>query len=168
MNLLENARPSQMRHQNTIFKGISLLAGQTPFHRGRKAPLQLLREQRPREGPAVQPPLGKPDCNCDPLAGLILLCCRGRGGFCRKNIFVKNKFEFLTLFGDTFPKKAQLERVFYNTTPLLDQTSARTRRSKTCPKYPTTRVHRCASSGKHAGNEGQIHTHAPVPTMPRK
>ena len=40
---------------------------------------------------------------------------------------------------------------FSTTTPLLDQRDARRRRSKTCQKDPGTRVHRCASSGKHAG-----------------
>ena len=79
---------------------------------------------------------------------------------------VKNKFEFLTLFWDT-PKMAQSQG-FSTTTPLLDQKKARTRRSKTCQKYPRTHVHRCASSGKDAGSEGRIHTHAPVPRMRRK
>ena len=79
---------------------------------------------------------------------------------------VKNKSEFLTIFWDT-PKMAQSQG-FSTTTPLLDQKKDRTRRSKTCPKYPKTHVHRCASSGKDSGTEGRIHTHAPVPRMWRQ
>ena len=79
---------------------------------------------------------------------------------------VKNKFEFLTFF-ETRQKGRNVNGCLPQP-PLLDQSNARTRRSKTCQKYARTRVHRCASSGKHAGSEGWIHTHAPVPTMPRK
>ena len=63
---------------------------------------------------------------------------------------------------------AQSQRFSTTTTPLLDQKKARTRRSKTCQKHPKTHVHRCASSGKDAGTEGRIHTHAPVPRMRRQ
>ena len=79
---------------------------------------------------------------------------------------VKNKFEFLTLFWDT-PKMAQSQG-FSITTPLLDQKKERTRRSKTCQKCPRIHVHRYASSGKDAGSEGRIRTHAPVPRMRQK
>ena len=79
---------------------------------------------------------------------------------------VKKKFEFLTFFETRL--KGRNVNDFLPQPPLLDQSNARTRRSKTCQKYARTRVHRRASSGKHAGSEGWIHTHAPVPTMPRK
>ena len=69
-------------------------------------------------------------------------------------------------FWDT-PKMTQSQGLS-TTTPLLDQKKARKRRSKTCQIYPRAQVHRCASSGKDAGNEGRIHTHAPVPRMRQK
>ena len=79
---------------------------------------------------------------------------------------VKNKFEFLTFFETR--QKGRNVNGFLPQPLLLDQSNARTRRSKTCQKYARTRVHRCASSGKYAGSEGWIHTYAPMPTMPRK
>ena len=88
-----------------------------------------------------------------------------RGGVCKSTAWKTNLnfWHFLR-----HAKRGATSMVFLPQSPLLDQSNARTRRSKTCQKYARTRVHRCASSGKHAGSEGWIRTRAPVPTMPRK
>ena len=83
--------------------------------------------------------------------------------FCWGGIGMKNNLNF-----GVFLRHAKKGQGFSATIPFLDSYNARTRGRKTCQKYPKTRVHRCASSGKHVGSEGWTHTRAPVPTLPRK